>query len=182
MSPIEVRRQCLSSLSATVTLGGTFVLLTVLEQNVETFLHEEIGIENYQSKRERQNIITGSDFEEIPNCFLQDLSAQNASCIPHLCDLIAVFLQTWGGMLNLPGQSFAPCLGGLTALIPLYETLDAGTSLAGRKVTRDPRCPHDGSTGCEHWPQVAEILTYQAWLRLTVIRRMYSTLIRISRT
>lgn len=47
-----------------------FLTITILKKDAETLLDKEIGIEDYQAKGERQNIIACSDFQEVPNGFL----------------------------------------------------------------------------------------------------------------
>lgn len=48
-----------------------FFLHTILNQDIQAFLDEEIVIEDDESKREGQNIVTGSDSEEFTQAFLQ---------------------------------------------------------------------------------------------------------------
>lgn len=44
--------------------------LTVLYQDIKCFLDKEVGIQHYQAKGQRQNIIAGANFEEVADRFL----------------------------------------------------------------------------------------------------------------
>jgi hypothetical protein len=43
---------------------------TILQQDIETLLHKQIGVENDQSEGERKDVIARADLEEIPNRIL----------------------------------------------------------------------------------------------------------------
>lgn len=45
---------------------------TVLNQDVETLLDEQVGIENDKAEREGQDIVAGANFEEIANRILEE--------------------------------------------------------------------------------------------------------------
>lgn len=45
---------------------------TVLNQDVETLLDEQVGIENDKAEREGQDIVAGANFEEFANRILEE--------------------------------------------------------------------------------------------------------------
>lgn len=49
-------------------------MLTILEEDSQAFLDEQIGIEDNQSVRERKDIITGAHFEELSDGILVMIS------------------------------------------------------------------------------------------------------------
>lgn len=51
---------------------------TILQQNIQALLHQEVGIEDNQTERERQHIIAGADLEEVPDCFLDKTTCVSA--------------------------------------------------------------------------------------------------------
>lgn len=48
-----------------------FIIHTILDQNVQTLLDQEVVIENDKTKGERQNIIAGPDSEKVTQAFLK---------------------------------------------------------------------------------------------------------------
>jgi hypothetical protein len=50
-------------------------MVTILEEDIETLLDQEISVEDDQAEGERQDIIACSDFKEIPNRFLQKVQS-----------------------------------------------------------------------------------------------------------
>lgn len=67
MGPRQFLRLCLANIIRRVA-GPE---LTILEEYVQALLDQEIGVENDESVGEREDIITGSYFEEIPDRNLQ---------------------------------------------------------------------------------------------------------------
>ena len=53
---------------------GVLGCLTILEEDSQALLDEKVGIENDESEGERQDVVTGSFLEEIPDCFLRSSS------------------------------------------------------------------------------------------------------------
>lgn len=51
---------------------------TILQQNIQALLHQEVGIEDNQTEGERQDIIAGANFEEVPDCFLDKTTCVSA--------------------------------------------------------------------------------------------------------
>lgn len=49
-------------------------MLTILEEDCQAFLDEQIGVEDNQSVRERKYIITGAHFEELSDGILAMVS------------------------------------------------------------------------------------------------------------
>ena len=72
-SPKEEQRQYLQDLaiSGREQLKKMALTVTILKEDTKTLLDEEICIEDDQAEGERQDVIACSDFEEIPNRFLQ---------------------------------------------------------------------------------------------------------------
>ena len=48
-----------------------FIIHTILDQNVQTLLDQEVVIENAKTKGERKNIIAGPDSEKVTQAFLK---------------------------------------------------------------------------------------------------------------
>jgi hypothetical protein len=72
-SPKEEQKRYLQNwaISGREQLKKMVLTVTILKEDTKTLLDKEICIEYDQAERERQDIITCSDFEEIPNGFLQ---------------------------------------------------------------------------------------------------------------
>lgn len=57
---------------------------TVLDQDVQALLNEQRSVEDDQTKAEREDIITRSDFEEGSNRALEESSRSRVSFVPWL--------------------------------------------------------------------------------------------------
>lgn len=67
----------LSALLAS-TIRGIKSARTILQENIQAFLHQEVGIEDDQTEGEGQDIIAGANFEEVPDCFLEKTTCVSA--------------------------------------------------------------------------------------------------------
>lgn len=47
-------------------------LLTVLDQDVEALLDEQIGVEHNEAERQRKHIVAGALAEEVSDCYLRE--------------------------------------------------------------------------------------------------------------
>lgn len=51
--------------------GNIKLARTILKEDIEALLDEQIGVENDQAKGERENVVTGPFLEEVPDGSLQ---------------------------------------------------------------------------------------------------------------
>lgn len=83
-NPRGVLRRCLrfvgSALVATALLScsGAEGGRTILNQDVEALLDEQVVVEHDEAEREREHIVAGPDFEELANPALFDVLARSS--------------------------------------------------------------------------------------------------------
>lgn len=46
-------------------------MLTVLDQDVEALLDQQIGVEHNEAERQRKHIVAGALAEEVSDCYLE---------------------------------------------------------------------------------------------------------------
>ena len=51
---------------------------TILQQNIQALLHQEVGIEDNQTEGQWQDIVAGANFEKVPDCFLDKTTCVSA--------------------------------------------------------------------------------------------------------
>lgn len=59
---------------------GTAVGRTILDQNIETLFDEQVGVEDNETKRQREDVITGADFEKVSDGILRARGLAVWSC------------------------------------------------------------------------------------------------------
>lgn len=63
--------------------------LTVLDQNVEALLDEQVGVEHNEAERQREHIVAGALAEEVSNSYLREgkISGQQVVASRAIADL-----------------------------------------------------------------------------------------------
>lgn len=93
---------------------------TILNQDIKALLNEKIGVEDDESEGERENIITCSHLEELPDRFLRGDEARQPHSAGQMCEMgqqtgPRQCLRRWQ---HLPGLAAGPCPGRTKACRP----------------------------------------------------------------